>query len=81
MSHRRVKWSDVDRYFTARGYEIQSRKSGDKFIVAPKGAPGTTRNTCRIGHKCCSNPGDELYDCYLSAIKRFFNVTVDDILG
>jgi hypothetical protein len=81
MSHPPVRWRDVQRYFLAHGYEIRSPKTGDKFIVAPRGTPGVTRLTCRIGHKCCSKPGDEVWDCYLAAIKRFFGVTWQDILA
>lgn len=80
MSHPRVKWRDVERYFTARGFEIKSRKSGDKFIVAPKGTAGIERLSVRIGHTSCSNSGDEVLDAYLCAIHRFFKVTWQDIL-
>ena len=80
MSHPRVKWRDVDRYFTARGYQIRP-SGGDKFIVAPKGAAGVKRRACCIGHKCCSNSGDEVWDCYLSQIRKFFGVTIEDLLN
>jgi len=81
MSQQAVKWSDVKRFFLRKDYVIEGC-GGDKIIKAPKGTPSgdRTRNQVRIGHKCCSKPGDQLYDSYLSSLKRAFGVTRDDIL-
>jgi len=76
-----VKWLQVRNYFLRRNYEIRS-SGGDKIIIAPKvGDKKRSRNTVRIGHKCCNRPGDEMYDAYLSAIKRAFGVTRRQILN
>lgn len=82
MSSRAVKWSDVKRFFLSRGYVIEG-SGGDKIIKAPKETPKKprTRNQVRIGHKCCNKPGDQIYECYLSSLKRAFSVTREDILG
>lgn len=80
MSQPRVKWFQVKRYFLRRGYEIRP-SGGDKIIVAPQNKKGQrSRNMVRIGHKCCSQPAAELYDCYLSLIKRTFGVTRAEII-
>lgn len=57
MSQPAVKWGQVKKYFTQRGYVIKS-KGGEKFIIAPKNDDTPrTRNSVRIGHKCCSHSG------------------------
>lgn len=81
MSHPRPKWGQTQRFFRKRHYTIRPT-GGDKIIVAPKdGDSKRTRQTVRIGHKCCSGPGNELLPCYVSQIKRAFGVTAEDILN
>jgi len=81
MSQQAIKWSDVKKFFLRRNYVIEG-SGGDKIIKAPKQTPtkNRTRNQVRIGHKCCSKPGDQVYDSYLSSLKRAFGVTHGDIL-
>lgn len=82
MSQRAVKWSNVKKYFLRRDYVIEGC-GGDKIIKAPKQTPAKarTRNQVRIGHKCCSKPGDQVYESYLASLKRAFGVTRNDILN
>jgi hypothetical protein len=77
-----VKWGQVHRYFIRRNYTIVPR-GGDKYIVAPKDgdAAARSRNAVMIGHKCCSHAGDEVWPCYLQAIKRAFGITAADIVA
>ena len=80
MSRRPVRWKIARRYFERRGYEIRSQ-GGDKIIIAPRERiPDHGRQTVRIGHKYCSHDGDELLPAHLSAIRRAFGVTRDELL-
>jgi len=82
MSQSPVKWGDVEKYFTRRGYEIRGRKTGDRIIVAPRDDdPKRHRQTVRIGHRFCTHRGHELLRAHLGKIKRAFGVTAEDILG
>ena len=81
MGRQRLKWAQVKRYFDRHGYTIHWQ-GGDALIVAPAtDSAGRTRNTVRIGHKCCNHGGDELFDCYVQAIRRAFGVNANDILN
>ncbi len=79
MSQTTVKWGQLERFVLGHGYRIRP-SGGDKIILAPKDGKLRTRNQVRIGHKCCNKPGDELYDCYLSALHRAFGITRKGIL-
>jgi hypothetical protein len=81
MSQQPVKWGQVKRYFENRGYEIVSR-GGDKIIKAPAdNNPIRHRQTVLIGHEYSDSAGTELARGHLSAIKRAFGVTRDEILN
>ncbi len=81
MSQPVIRWGQVKKYFLSRGYEI-TKSGGDTLISAPKNInkSGRTRNIVRIGHKCSSKDGDDVWDSYLSLIKRAFNITRDQII-
>jgi len=75
-----VKWGDVARYFSRRGFAIYA-DGGDKIIQAPKDADASrSRQQVRIGHLFSNHAGAELRDGHLSAIKRAFGISCDDIL-
>ena len=78
MSQPRLKWREVERYFARHGYQIRG-SGGDKIIIAPQAGTKGGRQVVRIGHKCCNHPGDELYPCYVSLLRRAFNVTPEQI--
>ena len=78
MGKHTVKWGQVHRYFVKRYYNIKG-SGGDKIIVAPKDGKPRSRNTVLIGHKCCSHAGDDVWPCYLQAIRRGFGVTAEEI--
>ena len=82
MSRTSVSWRKIQRFFSRRDYIIY-KKGGDTYIEAPKGANTAirSRNVVRIGHKCSSRSGDEVYDCYLKNIENAFGVTREDILN
>jgi hypothetical protein len=81
MSQQTVKWGQVYRYFKRRNYEIRNKK-GDTLIFTPKTDKSKRgRPVVRIGHNYCNHHGDELLDAHLTAIKRKFSVTRDDILS
>jgi len=79
MSQPRVKWGQAERYFKRNGCTIRS-SGGDKIIIAPSdGDTERTRQTVRIGHNYCARAGDELSNGHLSAIRRAFGVTRDQL--
>jgi len=81
MGQPNVKWGHVEKFFLARGYEIR-HSGGDKIIVAPKHAsPTGTRRTVLIGHNYSDHKGEVLAPGHLSAIKRAFGVTREQILA
>ena len=80
MSQPRVKWGNIERFCNQNGFEIKG-KGGDKIIVAPKGdGVPLSRNTVRIGHKSCGRQGAEVLECYISALKRAFGITRQQLL-
>lgn len=81
MSQPGVKWKHVMRWAKGNDFEIIG-KGGDKLVVAPGGWDGGDgRAAARIGHKCCSKPGDELLPCYVTLLKRAFGVTRRQLLN
>jgi len=80
MSRPAVKWGDVHRYFTRRGYSIYNQ-GGDSIIAAPNDGRPRSRKTVRIGHRFSNHPGDELRNAHVAAIERAFGVTRKDILA
>lgn len=77
MSQPRIKWGNIKRFCDQNGYVIKG-SGGDKIIIAPKGSIPTgpqSRHTVTIGHKCCANKGSEVYEAYVSALKRAFGIT------
>ena len=81
MGQPRVKWGQIERYFSRRGYEIKG-SGGDKMIIAPKtDDPNRKRNVVRVGHKWCGSPGTEVIPAVLQQIRRSFGVSVQDILA
>jgi len=79
MPRRIVKWRVLQRHLEREGYEIRG-SGGDKLIIAPKSSPALrSRNVVRIGHKCCSKPGDQVWPAYLKALERAFSINIDDI--
>lgn len=71
MSQSAVKWGQLERFLRRNNFQIHN-DGGDKLIVKDN-------KVHRIGHRFCTNYGDELSPGHLSAIKRKFGVTHDDI--
>lgn len=81
MSRARPKWRQVSRYLKRNNYVVVG-DGGDKIVIAPaQGGAARTRNTVRIGHKCCSKPGNEVWPCYTNALNRAFGISLDDLLN
>ena len=81
MAKRQVKWGQVERYFSRRGYQIRGA-GGENMIVAPNTPNANrTRNVVRVGHTSSNHAGSTVLPCYLNAIRRAFGVSVEDILN
>ena len=81
MSQRQVTWGQLKRFCARRGFAIRP-SGGDKIIICPKGwQGGNQRPTVLIGHKCSSQNGDRIFDCYLSKLRRTFGISRDDVLN
>lgn len=81
MSQPPVKWGDAHRFFARRDYTIYF-SGGDAIIVEPKTQDRPrSRRTVRIGPKYCNHRGAELLPAHLSAFKRVFDVSRQDILA
>lgn len=81
-SQPRVKWSDVESYWTRRGAEgfAIRRKGGDAILVAPA-ADGDHFLTHIVGHNSCNGKRTEVAEGHVSAIKRKYGVTREQLLG
>ena len=78
MSQPALTWGEVERYCRRHGYEI--KPSGeDKLIYPPKSPQSGLRPIVRVGHKYCGHAGNQLLPCYISAFKRKFGLTIQDI--
>ena len=80
MSQPAVKWGQVHRCFTRRGYFIYNQ-GGDSIIAAQDDGRSRSRQTVRIGHRFSHHHGSELLKAHLSALQRAFGVTRKDILA
>lgn len=68
-----VKWKHLERFcHRTPGYTIRPQ-GGDKLIVGPNGG------VVVIGHHFCGHAGDELRPGHLSALRRRFGITAEDI--
>ena len=81
MGQPRVKWGDVERYFSRKpGFSIYYR-GGDTYVRGPvAGGSGKTGFVC-VGHKWSRSHGTEVLRKTVSEIKRVFGVTIDDLLA
>jgi len=79
MSKRSVKWSEALRYFKNKGYDI-GFDGGDCLIKEPLTDGATKRKIHRVGHRFTGHTM-QLSNGHLSAFKRKFDVTVNDILS
>jgi len=73
MSQPAVKWGRLLRFLNRHNFQINT-DGGDKLIIKDG-------KVHRIGHKFCTSNNDELSPAHLSAIKRKFGVTREDILN
>ena len=70
-----AKWRDVVKACRARGLTVSPHNS--ESIV--KGiAPNGQFQSVIIGHNCCSSPNADVWDDYISALKRTFGMTNAD---
>lgn len=78
MSRKAIKWGQLQRFLRKRGFEVTG-SGGEKMIRAPKSKELKSRSVVCLGHKSCSKPGNQVYDCYINQICNAFGVTRKEI--